>query len=65
MQENRLPRMMTIRQTAQHTRPYGIGECWLRRAVREGKIVHVTAGRTVLINFDALLEYLARGEQHD
>lgn len=54
------PRMMTIRQAAQEA---NIPEHWLRQAVKRGKIVHITAGRKALINFDRLLEYLNRGEQ--
>ena len=54
------PRMRTIRQAAQEA---NVPEHWLRQAVKDGRIVHVTAGRKVLVNYDKLLEYLNRGEQ--
>ena len=54
------PRMRTIRQAAQEA---NVPEHWLRQAVKDGRIVHVTAGRKVLVNYDKLLEYLNRGDQ--
>lgn len=56
------PRMKTIRQAARES---GVPEHWLRQAVKDGKVVHVMAGRKALVNFDKLLEYLERGEQHE
>ena len=56
------PRMRTIRQAAHEA---GVPEHWLRQAVKDGKVVHVMAGRKALVNYDKLLEYLNRGERHE
>ena len=61
--EQALPKMRTIRETAEITKPLGVSEFMLRRLVREKKIVYVLVGNRVLINLDKLIEFLNRGEQ--
>ena len=53
------PRMRTIRQAAQEA---GVPEHWLRRAVKENRVVYVMAGNKALVNLDKLFEYLNTGE---
>ena len=53
------PRMRTIKQAAQLA---GVPVHWLRQAVKDGRVIHVMAGRTALVNLDKLIEYLNRGD---
>lgn len=55
-----LPRMRTIKQTAEET---GLHEYFIRQLVKQDKIKYVKAGRKVLVNLDKLIEYLETGEQ--
>ncbi len=57
---NNVPRMRTIRQTAEET---GLHEYFIRQLVKQDRIRYVKAGRKVLINLDLLIEYLNSGEQ--
>lgn len=57
-----VPRMRTIRQAAKEA---NVPEHWLRRAVKEGRVVYVMAGNKALVNLDKLLEYLNTGEAYD
>ena len=57
--EERLPRMRTIPFILKnYGDELGIGQRFLRDLCREGKIRTVKAGRTTLVNFDSLLDYL-------
>lgn len=53
-----IPNMVTIKEAARLMKDKGVSETFIRRGVRAGKIVHVTAGRKTLINFDKLIDYL-------
>lgn len=55
-----LPRMRTIRQTAQET---GLPEYFIRQLVKQNKIVYVRAGNKSLINLDSFIDFLNSGEQ--
>lgn len=55
-----LPRMRTIKQTAEET---GLHEYFIRQLVKQDKIKYVKAGRKVLVNLDKFIEYLETGEQ--
>lgn len=52
------PRMRTIRQTAAET---GVPEYFVRRLVKEGKIIHVYAGSKALVNLERFIEFLNGG----
>ena len=54
-----LPRMRTIKETAQIT---GLHEYHIRRLVKQNRIVYITAGRKTLVNLDKFIEYLNKGE---
>jgi hypothetical protein len=54
-----VPRMRTIRETAQIT---GFPEYALRRLVKQNKIVCVQTGRKVLVNLDRFIDFLNGGE---
>lgn len=55
----------TIRETAKRAQEanLGIGECFLRRACKEGKLKHTLSGSKTLIYWPNLLEFLQIGEQ--
>ena len=50
-----IPRMLTIKQTAQE---FGLPEHYIRSLARSGKIVATRAGVKILINADRLAEFL-------
>ena len=50
-----LPRMRTIKQTAQET---GLHEYFVRQLVKQNKIRYISAGRKTLINLDLFIDYL-------
>lgn len=50
-----IPRMLTIKQTAQE---FGLPEHFVRTLARSGKIVATRAGTKYLINADKLVEFL-------
>jgi len=58
--KNPLPRMRTIKQTAQET---GLHEYFVRQLVKQNKIRYISAGRKTLINLDLFIDYLNSTEQ--
>lgn len=52
---NNVPRMRTIKQTAQET---GLHEYFVRQLVKQDKIKYIKAGRKVLINLDLFIDFL-------
>ena len=59
--ENKIPEMLTLRETAKRT---GLSYYYLRNQCLAGKIVHIRAGAKILINFDRLIAML-NGEKED
>lgn len=57
--KNNVPRMRTIKQTAQET---GLHEYFIRQLVKQDKIKYIKAGRKTLINLDLFIDYLNNGE---
>lgn len=57
--EKPLPRMRTIKQTAQET---GLAEYFVRQLVKQHKIKYVMTGRKALINLDKFIDFLNTGE---
>lgn len=60
-----LPRMRTIKEAAEEIRlsdpQSAVREYFIRDLVVSGQIPHIRAGRKILINLDALFEYLHKG----
>lgn len=54
-----VPKMLTIKQTAQET---GLAEYFVRQLVKQGKVKCVYAGRKALINLDLFIDYLYGGD---
>ena len=54
-QENKLPKMMTIRQVA---KTKILPEHALRLMLKQGTLPHIKIGVKILVNFDLLLEQL-------
>ena len=54
-----LPKMLTIRETAQVT---GLHEHFVRQLVKQNRVTYVKAGCKTLINLDRLVEFLNEGE---
>ena len=54
-----LPKMLTIRETAQVT---GLHEYFVRQLVKQNRVTYVKAGCKTLINLDRLVEFLNEGE---
>ncbi len=54
-----LPRMLTIKETAQVT---GLHEYFVRQLVKQNRVTYVKAGCKTLINLDRLIEFLNEGE---
>ena len=54
-----LPKMLTIRETAQVT---GLHEYFVRQLVKHNRVTYVKAGCKTLINLDRLVEFLNEGE---
>ena len=54
-ENNKIPRMMTIKETAQL---FNLPEYFVRRKALDGEIVTIRAGRKILVNVDKLAEYL-------
>lgn len=52
---SRVPRMLTIKETAKET---GLAEYFIRQLCISGEIVTVKAGSKYLVNLDRLIEYL-------
>lgn len=56
------PRMRTIKEVMQELKKTdpntAVREYYVRELVNTNKIAHLRAGRKILINFDAFLEYL-------
>ncbi|MBS7398063.1 MAG: DNA-binding protein [Ruminiclostridium sp.] len=52
---NNVPRMRTIRQTAELLE---LPEYFVRQLVKENRIPYVLAGRKALINVDRMIDYL-------
>lgn len=59
MNENNLPTMLVIKETARRS---GMPEHFIRAAVNDGRIVHIKAGRKILINYEKFIEYLNTGD---
>ena len=57
--ENRPVTMMTINELAEHT---GLAKHFVRQLALQNKIVHVRAGRKILINYERFIDYLNTGE---
>lgn len=57
---NHIPRMRTIHTAAIEC---SIPERFLRRLVKENRIVYVKSGVKTLVNIDKLIDYLNSGEQ--
>ena len=51
----RYPEMLSIRQTAERT---GLSAKYLRAACSKGEIPHIYCGRTIMVNFSALISIL-------
>lgn len=54
-----LPKMLTIKETAQVT---GLHEHFVRQLVKQNRVTYVKAGCKTLINLDRLVEFLNEGE---
>lgn len=54
-----LPRMRSIKQAGAETR---LAIHYIRRLIRENKVVYVKAGHKFLINMQSLYDYLNRGD---
>lgn len=54
-----LPKMLTIKETAQAT---GLHEYFVRQLVKQNRVTYVKAGCKTLINLDRLVEFLNEGE---
>ena len=59
MNETKIPTMLLIKETAKRS---GLPEHFIRSAVNDGRIVHIRAGRKILINYDKFIEYLNSGD---
>lgn len=59
-----LPRMRTIKEVVKEMREIdpktAVREYYVRELVNNNKIAYVRAGRKILVNFDAFLEYLQK-----
>ena len=55
MEEIKVPKMLSIRETAKTT---GLPEYYVRQLVANNEICFVKAGRKYLINIEKLIEYL-------
>ncbi len=64
-----IPRMRTIKEAVEELRRIdektAIREHYVRELVNTHKIPYVKAGRKILVNFDAFIEYLQRPQQID
>ena len=60
----KIPRMRTVHEAAQELKKLdpntAVTEYHIRRLVLSGKLPRLKAGKKYLINFDALLDYLAQ-----
>ena len=65
--EKKVPRMLTVRETAKLFKDNGSGitESYLRKGVKHGTISHVKSGVHVLINVDRLIDQLNGVEEDD
>ena len=54
-----IPQMLTIDKTAEL---FGLSKHYIRSLALSNKVVHVRAGKKILINCDKLGEYLSTGE---
>lgn len=63
------PRMRTIKETVEELKRIdektAIREHYVRELVNSNKIPYVKAGRKILVNFDAFIEYLQQPQQID
>ena len=63
------PRMRTIKEVVEELKlideKTAIREHYVRELVNTNKIPYVKAGRKILVNFDAFIEYLQRPQQID
>lgn len=59
MDENRVPRMLTLREAAKET---GLSYDFLRRLCLQGKLVYIKSGAKFLLNECKLIEYLNKGD---
>lgn len=63
------PRMRTIKEVMQELKKIdpntAVREYYVRELVNTNKIAHLRAGRKILVNFDAFLEYLQNPTQID
>lgn len=55
-----IPTMITIKEASSQT---GLSYEYIRKLCLQGKIVHIHAGRKVLINMEKLVAFLNEGEQ--
>lgn len=64
-----LPRMRTIKEVVKEMREIdpktAVREYYVRELVNNNKIAYVRAGRKILVNFDAFLEYLQKPSSID
>ena len=54
----KIPRMLTIPETV---REFHLPEHFVRQLCRENRIVHVMAGKKILVNADRLIDFLNGG----
>jgi len=57
--EQRVPTMLTIENTAKY---FNMPKHFVRKAVMDGKVVHVRSGSKVLINMEKFAEWLSIGD---
>lgn len=55
MNENRIPEMLTVKDTAKR---FGISENAIRQKAKNGEIVVTPIGKKILVNADKFIEYL-------
>lgn len=55
MNDQRIPRIRTIRETAKET---GVSEYSIRQLVRENKIYYLKSGTRFLLNLDYFIDFL-------
>lgn len=55
MEVNRIPQMLTIKETAKIT---GLAEYFIRKLVNENKISFIKTGRKTLVNLEKLISFL-------
>lgn len=59
---NNVPTMLGIKETAQR---YGLPVFWVRCAVKQGKVPHITLGKKILINAERFEAFLKGGDDDE